>query len=364
MKRKYVCAIISMLIVLLITGCWDSKDVDNRMIVGAIGIEQAEADHQKVKVWFRFPIPKTPGNNSKGKDFFSTSQVGETVVEATNLLRFRLPKALDLSSTRAFLIKDTIAETGLRKYLEFSIRERSVPLDTVIALVSGKMEKIFSSANPTGELSGIYTKLFFEPYAGGIPRKNKVTLWEVYAKLLNPMQSNLIPLLKETEHNMFSLVGNAYFSGERMMGVLSPDESLLYEIINERIGEAEIELTEKADMKILKNHTKMKVGLKSDGKPLIQIQSGITVTLIDSSQDEKLNSTQTEQYLEKMLTVQAQSLFEKTQKSKSDIFGFGNRYRSILQQHQYKQWPEMYKNADIRFRIKVHLRNTGLEFLK
>lgn len=353
---------ISLCCLLPVTGCWDAKDVDNRMLVGVMGIEQNHEQNNEIRVWLRFPTPTTPGVSEDGKDFFTTSQIGHTVVDATNRLRLRLPKALDLSSTRTLLIDQDMAKSGLKSYLDFAIRERSVPLDTVFALVSGDMKSIFNSANPTGELSGVYSKLFFEPYAGGIPRKNRVVLWQIYSKLYNPLQSNLIPVLK-TEQNMFSLEGNAYFSGDQYKGMLTPDESLLYEIISERIGESELELTHAADVNILTNHTRVKAELSPAGQPKIRIHSSITVTLIDSSEKEHLNTAEIEEYLEKRLCSQAKTLFEKTQQGHSDIFGFGNYYRAQMKPADYQQWPDMFSRADIEFELKVRLRNTGLEFV-
>ncbi|SET21197.1 Ger(x)C family spore germination protein [Paenibacillus sp. NFR01] len=364
MKWRFVWLTCLLCGILPLVGCWDAKDIDNRMIVGAMGVERPEKDKPSVRVWFRFPIPKTPGTSGNGSDFFATSQAGDTVIDATNQMRYRLPKALDLSSVRAFLIDETMAKEGLRQYLDFTVRERSVPLDTVVALVTGDMNQIFSNPNPTGELSGLYTKLFFEPFAGGIPRKNKVELWEVYAKLYNPLQANLIPLVRESEHNMFSLVGNAYFAGDKLAGILTPDETLLYEIISRSIGETEMELTKKADVKILNNRTRIKASLKADGHPLIRVTSRVDCTLVNSSGEERLSASRIEQYLEQKLIRQAAGLFAKTQAKRSDIFGFGNHFRGKLAVSRYPSWPSMYQQAEIRFKIKVKLRNTGLEYLE
>lgn len=343
------------------TGCWDAKDVDNRLLVGALGIQKIS--DSTLRVWLRFPLPK-PATVSDGekKDFFTVSQEAPTVEDAMNHARYKLPKALDPSSTRAMLIDEEAAKSGLKAYLEFAIRERSVPLDAVVAIVKGEMQSIFESRNPIGELSGIYTKLFFESYAGGIPRKNKVALWEVYAKLYNPMQANLIPVLKRDKQNSFMLTGNAFFVEDRLAGMLTSDESLVYAMITHRFRESEIELMSRADLKIIHNHSSIHASMKGT-TPVIRVETWVTCTLADRSRSQNMDEQEIRKELEAELLQLSKSMLEKTQRSGSDIFGFGNRYRGRIQPDHYKEWSGMFKRADISCLFHVNLRNTGLEFL-
>ncbi|ASS64983.2 MULTISPECIES: Ger(x)C family spore germination protein [unclassified Paenibacillus] len=344
----------------LLSGCWDSKDVDNRLMMGAMGLEKGSG--QSLNVWMRFPLPKT-AQSTEGKDFYAMSQSGLTVADAINQARYKLPKSLDASSTRALLLDESMAHYGLKSYLEFAVRERSVPLDAVVAVVKGKMSRIFTSPNPTGEFSGIYTKLFFEPYAGGIPRKNKTMLWEIYSKLYNPLQANLIPILREGTQNSFELDGNAIFAKDRMVGELTKDESLIYEIITHRFHDSEVKLMSRSDVKIVHNRTRVNTEL-SNGRPLIRVDSSLIVTLVDSSQMNEMTEREVIRELQEDLELQAKSMFAKTQKAGADIFGFGNRFRSRLQPYQYEEWPERYRSAKISMKFHIDLRNTGLEFLE
>ncbi|MBA2943546.1 Ger(x)C family spore germination protein [Paenibacillus sp. CGMCC 1.16610] len=362
MRRKHPIwklAIVCFLTMTVGSGCWDSKDIDNRLMIGVIGLEKAP--ETGLRVWFRFPLPRAGQETSK-KDFFTMSQKGFTVPDAMNKLRYKLPKALETSSTRALLLDEPLAKTGLTPFLEFAIRERSVPLDAVVAVVRGNMERIFSSPNPTGELSGIYTKLFFEPYAGGIPRKNVTKLWEVYAKFYNPFHANLIPVLIEGEKNSFSFGGNAIFISGRMVGEINKDESLLYEIFTRRFHDSEVELMSRSDIRIVHNHTRIATSLEG-GKPIIKIDCSLVTVLIDSSRQRKLNESEIIAELESDLNGHAKSLFEKTQREGADVFGFGNRFRSRLEPSQYDHWNEMFKSAEISYSFHIDMRNTGLEFI-
>lgn len=358
-RREWRIAAAVSCLALLMSGCWDSRDIDNRLLVGAMGLEMKSA--AAIQVWLRFPLPKTSQDLAR-KDFFTVSQSGSTVLDALNKAKYKLPKALDISSTRAVLLHESMGKSGLEAALEFAIRERSVPLDAVVAVFRGDMNEIFMSPNPIGELSGIYTKLFFEPYAGGIPRKNKTLLWEVYAKLYNPFHANLIPVLAQDEHDKFALHGNAIFVGDKIVGELNRDESLMYEIITQRFHDSEVELMNRSDIRIVHNRSRVTTSLV-DGRPVINVDASLVTTLIDTARTRKQNAAQIVADLEKNLNAHTKSMFAKTQRAGADIFGFGNRFRSRLKPSQYDNWSDMFRTAKITYRYHVELRNTGLEFL-
>ncbi|MEC0248945.1 Ger(x)C family spore germination protein [Paenibacillus chitinolyticus] len=347
----------------MLQGCWDVKDVDNRMIAAVIGIEQTE-DH-KVELWVRFPVPVTSQSGSGGisKDFFSSRQKGDTIVEALDELRSKLPKALDLSETRAIFVDEELAKKGLLTYLEFAVRDRLVPLNTLVALVSGSMEPIFTKSNPGGEVSGTYAKLFFEPYAGGTPQKNRVPLWSLFSRIYNPLQENIVPLLTQSQVNMFKLKGNAYFEDDKQVGILTLEETLIYEIIFRKMSNFEIETVEGANVSIRNNKTRITTKLIA-GKPHIRIHTSLSLTLMDSSKAAQISSAEIENSVNAVLERRAKKVFQDTQLKKSDIFGFGNRYRSLLSSEEYEKWPEMYRDATIEFHINSKMRNTGLQLLK
>lgn len=358
---RWFLIILSCFAMITITGCWDARDVDNRLIVGAVGLQDVSKD--TLRVWLRFPLPKASDEGGSKKDFFVMSQEGHTVPDAMYNVQNKLPKALDASSTRALLMDEHLANKGLSPYLEFAIRERSIPLDTVVAIVKGNMGRIFENPNPTGELSGIYSKLFFEPYAGGTARKNKMMLWQVYSNFYNPFQANVIPLLIGGKQNSFEFTGNIIYLKDKIVGELDKDESLVYQLFTHKLHDSEVELLDKADIRIVNSHYRISTSFQ-DGKPAIKIKCRVIATLIDSSRMKQQTAPELAAELEKHLGEITKALIDKTQKARADIFGFGNRFRSRLKPYQYEQWPDMYRDAKIEYQFTIDFRNTGLEFLE
>ena len=361
--RRTFLTLCLVILAFLLQGCWDVKDIDNRLLVTAIGIEQAP-DNQ-IRIWTRFPIPQSPQSSSSGpgKDFFTTKQLGNTVVEAFDSLRLKLPKYLDMSGTRTIFLDQRLAEKGFLPYLEFTIRDRMLPLDTVVALISGDMEPIFTKPNPVGELSGVYTKLFFERYAGGTAQKNMVPLWGLFSGYFNPLEENLVPLLISDPVTLFKLKGNAFFQGDRMIGMLTPEETLIYEIVTNQMTPFEIETAQEMNVKILESeatiHTRMK-----NNKPVIRIQAKLTMTLMDSAHGITIKPDKLEASINRLLEDRAAKIFEQTQQKKSDIFRLGNHFRGKVPASQFNDWPELYQHATIEFKLDSKLKNTGLQLMR
>ncbi|MED5015858.1 Ger(x)C family spore germination protein [Paenibacillus chibensis] len=352
-----------LVLTLPLSGCWDVKDIDNRLLVTVLGIEQTS--EEKVRIWVRIPLPRSneSAGGGKGKEYLTINQIGETVVDALDNVRMKLSKSLDLSQIRTIFLDRRLAEKGFLPHLEFSIRDRTLPLDTLVALISGDMETMFDKPYPTGELSGINTKLFFEPYAGGTAQKNLTNLWEVFRRYFNPLEENLVPVLAQDPVTLFKLQGSGYFRGDRMIGMLSPEETLIYEIVTNKMVPFEIETAQKMNVKILKSKAHVHAEVKGN-KPVIRIRAKLTMTLMDSASGERIDPLSLQASINRLLEERAARVFQRTQKEQSDIFQLGNHFRSLLPASKYDQWPELYRQASIDFKLESRLENTGLQIMR
>ncbi|MDI4648634.1 Ger(x)C family spore germination protein [Cohnella hashimotonis] len=363
MRRRWLAVLGMLLPLALLQGCWDIRDIDNRMLVAALGISMV--DEKGVKIWVRFPLPHSQlGIGSGNKDFLSASERGETATDALDRLRARMPKYLDLSQTRAVFVERRLAEAkGIYGCLDFVVRDRMLPINAIFTLIEGDMEPLFQRPNPSGELSGVYTRLFFERYAGGTPQKNKVALWEVFSRHYNPLQESLVPLLVRDESFQFNLKGNAYFVNDKMVGWLTPEETLIYELVTNRMTPFEIETAGGANVKVETSKAQVRTGW-AGGKPDIHIRIRVTMKLMDTSHASPLSSRKIEEEVNKLLEARSVGVFAKTQAKGSDVFGFGNRYRSSLPPGRYREWAALYKQASIALKVESNMRNVGLKLLQ
>lgn len=352
-------------ICLLLQGCWDSKDIDNRIIAVTMGITSAEKG--QIELWLRFPRPETTtaaggkGGSSLKGSFVLVKQKAPTVAAAIDRTQLKLSKGVDIASVQTILITEDIAKKGVYPYLEFAIRNRLVPMNTLVAVVQGSLEPLLGRESPTGESAGMIINNFFEEHIGGAPRKTKASLWNIYSRIYNPMEASVVPRISANDETLIKSIGTVYFSGDQMAGTLTPKESLIYALMRKKIRGAEIETVHKADVRITDNTVHVKESIGKDGRPIIHVRIRLVFSLMDLSNKERLTRSEIEQAVNQVLERRAKSVFAKTQKAGADIFGFGNHFRGRLEPREYKKWPEMYKHAKIDFQVESELRNTGLK---
>ncbi|MDC3412930.1 Ger(x)C family spore germination protein [Terrihalobacillus insolitus] len=365
--KRYI--IKSMLIIsslLLLSGCWDVKDIDNRMIAVVLGIKSAEDDN--IEVFIKFPKPETmmKGSSAGGSDetpFIVIHETAPTVFAAINKINLKLPKSLDLKSIQTVIVDEELAKKGLLPYLEFIIRSRMVPVDANFAVIRGEFSPLFYSKAQTGDSSGMLFTNFFDESAGGSPQKTNIEMWEIYSRLSNPLVSALAPVIQanKQQDTLFTVEGNGYFLGDQMVGLLPQEYMLSYSILSRKIKGNEIIVVDKADVKIIKNDIEYtKMGLNSYGKPFVHLKVSLDLNLVDSSKLNKISKDELENKVSAIVEKTANEIIKQTKPIGADVFQFGNRFRGIINADQYGQWPSLYKDMEIKIEIQSHLRNTGM----
>lgn len=369
MKREPFRLIIKSILIfsflLLVSGCWDVKDIDNRMIAVVLGLKSAEDDN--VEVYMKFPKPETMTKGSSGgsddKPFIIVRETAPTVFAAINQIKLKLPKSLDLKSIQTVVVDEELAKKGLLPYLEFIIRSRMVPVDANFAIVKGEFPPLFHSKAQTGDSAGMLFNNFFDESAGGSPIKSNIRIWEVYRSFSNPLESCLVPVIRadEQQDTPISMEGSGYFTGDRLVGILPQKNLLSYSILSQNVRGEEVMVVENADVRIQKNKIEYtEIGLNSYGKPHVHLNVTLELSLIDSNFLNKISKDELENKVSSIIENKAKEIIEVTKPEGADIFQFGNRFRGKISTDQYEQWPKLYKDMDVEIEVKSHLRNTGL----
>src|SRR5690606_17442516 len=143
-------------------------------------------------------------------------------------------------------------------------------------------------------------------YAGGTARENKTMLWQIYSKFYNPFQANLIPVLIEGDQDSLEFTGNIIYVKDKIVGELDKNESLVYQLFTHKLHDSEVELLNRADIRIVKSHHRISTSFQGS-TPVIKIDCKLTTTLIDSSRTKRQNAAQLAADLEKHLSGVAKS---------------------------------------------------------
>ena len=118
--KRFRLVILTLTLALLMTGCWDAKDVDQRSFVMGIAFDLAETEDRYVMT-IELPVLSGFASQSSGEGpksvMFST--VGTSVAQMATHFESRTWRELFYGHTQAIIISEDAARKSIRPFLDF-----------------------------------------------------------------------------------------------------------------------------------------------------------------------------------------------------------------------------------------------------
>lgn len=358
---------------MLLTGCWNYREIDQVLIVAGLAVDKEENNQYKLTA----EIAQISG----GKDSKTTSKLitaeGKTMFAAVRDMISLSGKRLYWSHAKVLILSKKIAEEGVQKVLDWYARDSETREDVFLLVSEEASAKEILEADSTTE--GIKSFILGEII------KNQVSLSK--APVTDILQygieskikgiSTIIPtvsLKKMNDKMVAQVMGSAIVKNDKLAGFLNGDETKDLNFIRNAVKGgvlAEVMQTDSgpalASLEIFKNNTKI-VPVASGKKIAIDLNIETTVAideiegmenLIDKEQQLKLeNSTGNS------LKKEIQELIRKVQSEyDADIFGFGEKLRED-NASEWKivsnNWEDVFKDLKVNVETKVHIKNSAL----
>lgn len=390
MSRRLFNLFVWVLVMGLLAGCWDRREIEQRSSVFAMAID----DHPKgVEVSVQIPIPimiigSGGGGGGEGGQgvVHNFSAVGKTVYEALENLQNQTNQDLFLGHTRLLLLSEKLVrEKGmkildaLRRYPE--IRRQIWPL-----IVDGPAKDALGINVRLAEIPTEYILDFVEN-GSDHGRMGDTTLGQWFVNQSDPTRAAYINYLHVepgksggadsagqgdgAEGKVF-WKGLAVLRGDHMVGGLSREESgTVLEVVEKKMGFAtrvncpdrkgQITFGPKVlDPSITVSHRGKKIKIRVK----VEVWGGIvesTCHKLDLSQEETLNKV--EKWLEQAYEKQFRETMNRLQKEyRTDVFQFGS-YIHAYHPDIWKRidWEKEFPKADIEVDYQVTIKTLGLE---
>lgn len=366
MRKNMASMILLLSIILLITGCWNRKELNELAIAVAAGVDK-EGDRYRLTVQVVDPaqVAAQKGKSVGAPSTLYTTQ-GDSVFEAARRLTQISPRKIYFSHLRIFLIGESLARQGIGETLDFLFRDHGFRSDFYLVVAKGTSAletlKIMTPLEPVPA-----NKLFssLETSEQNWSPSIAITLDELIDNLASTGQSPVLtaleitgdPKIGEGRKNISSIdtptqlkfSGLAAFHKDKLIGWLSEQESRGYHGIHGGVKSTVMFVrcpdNGKVVIEFLRSKTKVK-GKVVDGRPQIDIQvtaegnvgaAGCkNLDLTDPSTVPDL-----EKKIEEKLIEFIEVTIEKAKTEfKTDIFGFGEAVRRDNPQ----AWKTLKKN--------------------
>ena len=399
---RFILISIFFLLFPLLSGCWDSQEIEQRATVLAIGIDQAsnkEEDTQseggtthldkqssepqeelikvtaQIAVPGRIPLGPTQGQSSNSS-VLVVKVVGHTIQDAMINLQQQVAYETFLGHLRIIVLNEKVAKKGTQRFNDFLRRNPQIRRTASLAVSKEPAADYMKLVPELQRVPSLYLADMVDNLSalGRFPPSFIGLFWTI---LSSKGQDPYLPYLTIKDKKSIQLSGLAYFSGEKMVGKTSPLEIGDFMAIR-GIGKGGYSAFIKVPgqdeyvlVRAISRKTKVKVNLK-DGKPHVDIKVRYESEIEEkTSQSILINDSKVIRKIEneasKEITISLKRFISKTQKSESDIFGFGEHVRAEYPKYWNNQigtkekWNRVYKDITYHVHVDSSIHRVGMK---
>ncbi len=246
--------------VLLLSGCWDRLEIEDRAVILGIAIDLAESKEDleeemkeqinhsnaigapdmpviKISAQIAVPgrIPLGPGESGGAtvgeKPVWILNAKGHTVEEAMNALQQELADQIFLGHLRIIVVSEKYARNGLGNLNDYMRRQTDIRRTAWLAVSKGKATDIIHSSPQLERVPALYLLAMLDHSVdmGKLPNEPIGRYW---IRNSNLGQEPILPYLVLKQQENVQVAGLAVFRKDKMVGATTPLQIGAYMAVN------------------------------------------------------------------------------------------------------------------------------------
>lgn len=407
--RKLIAILIFASLILSLSSCAGSREVDESLYVLAIGMDRGVSDKWRLTIYF--PTMRSGEASGEGKNGSSGGASGhdQATVDApsffgaVDILSAGLPRRIDFTHMESIIISKDLAESGLLgeflgpigRFQEIRRSSRVFVVDGTASdflkestpIMGSSMSKglqmIAAPRNDNGYFPSISLQKFYEavksPYGQAFTASAAVNDFISFEEAGEPWGSEFktggkyyagqIPRFGKNKIDIF---GTAIFDADKMVGKLNGDETRFMLMIQ---GEFEQGVFTMQDPKkreliiplLVETPEKPSIKVKTNGRtPVIEIKVTLDgeIMAVQSmiGYEEPELKTILEEEFKKIVEEGIAEVLNKCQALDADVFYFGGyaaRNFLTIEEFESYDWLSHFKDAEFSVEVEFIIRRTG-----
>ncbi|MFC9708612.1 Ger(x)C family spore germination protein [Paenibacillus sp. NPDC056933] len=332
---------ITLSMIMLLAGCWDTKDINKEYLPVVMGI--GKGNREKYRIILQIP-------DASGKTQILDKE-SKSISKAIDLIRTDSEKSIELVHLRLFLIDKQVAQNGIDNIINFAVRANDISIKGLVGVIDGDFEKtMYHQISPTPEISSYD---FFNPEAGWTPNQSIVRIWEAFQSQNSYSEDMAIPMLKNGVRTLFTFKGTAVMRDDRMVGTLNQEETLLFNLFKGKYTGGTIEVSKNTSVLIEDAKIKHRTQWSEKGPSL---QTDVVLNVVITESPEGKGNALIEKEMQEDLSRQFNKTVRKIQSLKSDVLGVGMIFRPQLSKEKLIDWktkwfPKLEQKVNVRVNV-------------
>lgn len=379
MKGKKLFALLLLISILPLSGCWDKVEIEQRAIINSMFIEKGKGEQGlelsedinkgKLKVTFGILIPSTQG---EGKDMgYSRVIYGDDMTQVLSRLGEETSRVPFYGQTRMLILsRDFLKEKDcFKRLLDFIDRNSSINTQMRVIVTNNDVKDITGiearlESSTTEHIIGILKNS--ERFSNTV----SISLEKLIDDLKESDGSGVLPVLEALPDNQtFRIDELGLIKDYTYMTEIDPKMVKQYKIITDNFsgGIQQVEFEGEnlsAYIYGCKSKKKFKPSNGTLGfKVIVEAEGNVEQFCFDKNMMDKDTIKKAETALENQMKKELEEATEYFQNEIGhDYLGF-EEYLKKYKPKEYKKyksnWEEQFKNAEIEYEVTFHIRRRG-----
>ena len=345
-------------IIFLLTGCYNYREINELAIVSGVSIRKVD---NEIELTTEVINPKKEQDASSGEEpeFIIYSSRAKSVQEAIRKMMKESPRKMYGAHIEILVIDEGIAREYLMDILDSFARNPEIRSEFKVLV--GKSDDILKITTPLEKISSENIRNSLENNNKYLGFANVVTYHELISNVLNPNIELVLPVLSmkgnvnlgEDKENISNtsvkatsiIDGMAIFRNNKLIGYLTEEESLTYNILRDSAKNFFIRTSGHDNEYIVHEIIRLSSKMEFDRN-----KNEMKITLTGKSAISEVNEKIDLENLEELKKMVERSILSIQKKYNSDIFGFGD----VI----YKSYPKYFQ------KIKDEFKQDGFQNMK
>lgn len=372
---------LSMVMIALLTGCWDSRELTDIGFVVAMAIDKGETKNIRVTVQIVNPInvSSTQGGGSPAPLPPTTySAEGNNVFDATRVLSRKLSRQLHYGHAVVLLVGEELATTqGIKKLFDGIERDSEFRPSATMVIARGTTgEEIIKQRTSLDNSPAIKIKKMVAETEKAFGENIDEKIYQVIQAIVSSGKEPTITgiqLDSTNKEDKLMANGIATFKDGKLMRWLDGNESRGFLWVLGRVNSTLLTMDwndqpHTIGIENIRTKSSFHSSFDKSGKPIIEVKIGADANI--GEVDVPIDITNPRLFLQierlymQAVHDEAVATIKLMQQQKSDIFGFGE----VVHRDHPKQWRTLkrdwndvtFPTIEVKVKVEAYLRNTGL----
>lgn len=384
--------------VVLLAGCWDRMEVEERSTVLGLAVDIAEEENEdainhpedadiptteagmievtaQLAVPGQIPLGPSQGGDSGPQDsVWVVKAVGHTLSEAVINLQQQLSSTIFLGHLKIFIISDEVARNGIDEIIDFMKRNAEVRRDAWLLVNGNRADETLEVAPKLERIPALYLSNMLDNSIkmGKLPKVRAGRFW---IALENDGMDGYLPYITVKSKENIQVSGVGYFRHNKLVGHTKPYQiAYLNGLIEHNPGGSTsvVKISENETVQFQTTKRKSDYAIKlENGMPQFEVTVELTGNLTGKN-DSSIHLDQTstiahiEDIAEEAFKVEYEKLIKETQEKQSDILGLGEYVRAKMRNYwdqevkTAEKWREIYKDVAVKVNVNVKIEGVGI----